>query len=89
MLLIDREKLLEKLATIARLAKSDPQKALLGRVIYIVENAPPVYVETCESCENWDKDSGLTARMCYRHERYTKRTWFCADWIKIIHRKGR
>ena len=40
--MIDREKLLEKLATIAHLAKSDPQKALLGRVIYIVENTPTV-----------------------------------------------
>lgn len=38
-----------------------------------------VPVVRCESCENWDTDSGLTARMCYRFGRYTTRYWFCAD----------
>lgn len=43
---------------------------------------PRVYavpVVRCESCENWDTDSGLTARMCNRLGRYTTRYWFCAD----------
>lgn len=38
-----------------------------------------VPVVRCESCENWDTDSGLTARMCNRLGRYTTRYWFCAD----------
>lgn len=40
--LISRQKLIEEVAVIAkRLAKSDAQKALMGRVLYLIEHQPP------------------------------------------------
>ena len=36
--LIDPDALIKKISTLDRIAKSDKQKALLGRVFFIIEN---------------------------------------------------
>lgn len=43
--LIDADALIKKMASVARLAKSDPQKALMGRMLFIAQNAPTVDVK--------------------------------------------
>ena len=43
--LIDREPLVRALTTIDRLARSDAQAALLGRVYYIVSKRPTIDAE--------------------------------------------
>ena len=37
---IDADEAITKIASLARLARSDQQKALLGRCIYIIEHCP-------------------------------------------------
>lgn len=32
----------------------------------------------CNQCANWDKESGLSARMCRHWSRYTKQHDFCS-----------
>ena len=39
---IDADDAIRKIASLARLARSDQQKALLGRCIYIIENCKTV-----------------------------------------------
>ena len=63
---IEHDDLVRRISSVARLAKSDAQKALLGRVIYITEHAPAVdavCVVRCKDCKNWDEDSGI----CYEN----------------------
>ena len=45
MRLIDADALISRIATVAKIARSDAQKALLGRVLYIIENHPTVDAE--------------------------------------------
>ena len=45
MKLIESEEAVKRIASVARLAKSDPQKELLGRCIYIIEHCPVVDAE--------------------------------------------
>lgn len=45
MRLIDADVLNHRMATLGRLARSDAQKALLGRALYIVDNMPTVDAE--------------------------------------------
>lgn len=40
---IDVDELRRKVATLATIAKSDQQKALLGRVFYIMDNMPTIH----------------------------------------------
>lgn len=59
MRLIDEDALMRCLTTIERLARSDAQKALLGRVFYIVSRAPvvsaPPYLLTLEEALSADE----------------------------------
>ena len=59
MRLIDAERLMGSLATIAaNCARSDAQKALMGRVMYNVEKQPTVYaaeVVRCRDCIHWQE----------------------------------
>ena len=54
---IDADDLERKLSSLARLAKSDAQKSLLGRALYIVGTAPALTPQneplSCEGCY-WD-----------------------------------
>ena len=45
MRLIDADEAETKIASLARLARSDPQKALLGRCIYIIEHCHTIDAE--------------------------------------------
>lgn len=42
MRLIDADEAVKRIASVARIAKSDKQQALIGRCIYIIENCPTV-----------------------------------------------
>ena len=46
---IDADEAITKIASLARLARSDQQKALLGRCIYIIENCKTVDENTHEN----------------------------------------
>ena len=46
---IDADNAITKIASLARLARSDQQKALLGRCIYIIEHCPTVGENTHEN----------------------------------------
>ena len=46
---IDADEAIRKIASIVRLARSDQQKALLGRCIYIIENCKTVDENTHEN----------------------------------------
>ena len=59
--LIDREVLIRRIASIAKLAKSDPQKALLGRCIYVIQNAPAVDAEPVRKGVWYKYPAGLIA----------------------------
>lgn len=51
MRLIDADALLESMAIVAKkMARSDAQKALMGRVMYILEHRPEQVVR-CKDCE--------------------------------------
>lgn len=45
MSVIDKDEAVRRIAGIARLARSDKQKALLGRCMYIIEHCPTVDAE--------------------------------------------
>ena len=45
MWLIDKDEAAKNIGSLARLARSDPQKALLGRCIYIIERCKTVDAE--------------------------------------------
>ena len=46
---IDADEAITKIASLARLARSDQQKVLLGRCIYIIENCKTVDENTHEN----------------------------------------
>ena len=46
---IDADEAITKIASLARLARSDQQKALLGRCIYIIEHCSTVSENTHEN----------------------------------------
>lgn len=49
--LIDREELINRIASMENIARSDKQKALVGRAIYIAEHMPTVdSVVHCKDC---------------------------------------
>lgn len=87
--LIDREPLVRALTTIDRLARSDAQAALLGRVFYIVSKQPTVdaaSIVRCKDCKNWD--SSTEGRyvggwcFCEKLQFSTSPDWFCADGVR-------
>lgn len=87
MRLIDEDALMRCLTTIERLARSDAQKALLGRVFYIVDKQPIVdaaSVVRCETCKHWraceseENDCDIYGT-CDQIRRMTMYDWFCAD----------
>lgn len=52
MRLIDADALIETMAIVAKkMARSDAQKALMGRVLYILEHKPEV-VARCKDCKH-------------------------------------
>lgn len=57
MRMIDADEAAKKIATLARIARSDQQKALLGRCMYIVEHCQTVDavpVVKCKDCKWYD-----------------------------------
>ena len=68
---IDCGELEKRISSLARLARSDAQKSLLGRVLYIVENmptlTPPNEPLTCRGCMYLpDCPSGIHCYGCAR-----------------------
>lgn len=57
--LIDAELLTTNIAQIAKAcAKSDKQKALIGRILFMIENMPTVEAEPCTFCAYNPPSSG-------------------------------
>lgn len=78
---IKRDDLVRLISSVARLAKSDAQKALLGRVIYITEHVPAVdavCIVRCKDCKHFIPDTDDTQHGdC---DVWSERTWcdfFC------------
>ena len=52
---IDADEAITRIASLARLARSDQQKALIGRCIYIIEHCPTV----CENSHENKTNGGI------------------------------
>ena len=69
MRLIDGDHLLKRVAGVAKLAKSDHQQALMGRVIYVIEKEPEIDIVHCKDCEEFATElNGNT--FCLRYDSY-------------------
>ena len=64
MRLIDADSLNVRLSTLDRLAKSDKQAALLGRVLYVLSTQPTVKAETEETKPIDDGDDTWICENC-------------------------
>ena len=49
------------------------------RVIDTLQDPQTRHVTFCCLCDYWDKESGLTARMCDKHQRITTRYDYCSN----------
>ena len=49
------------------------------RVIDTLQDPQTRHVTFCCLCDYWDKESGLTARMCEKHQRITTRYDYCSN----------
>ena len=89
--MIDRDDLVKRIASVMRLAKSDAQKTLLGRIILIAKNTPAVDaapVVRCKDCKYWalvDRYDGHGYGTCtyditvIRRSAWLNENFFCAD----------
>ena len=89
--LISRNEVLNRLASIAKIkAKSDAQKSLMGRCIFMVECMPSVTsleprIITCSECKYYrnkgNKNSYCTKRLNVESviDRYREPNFYCAD----------
>lgn len=53
--------------------------AAYNAVIKMLEDPQQRRVVFCCQCEHWDKESGLTARKCMKHEHVTVQFNYCSD----------
>lgn len=53
--------------------------AAYDAVIKMLEDPQLRHVVFCCQCEYWDKESGLSARLCKKHDRFKVRYDFCSD----------
>ena len=81
MRLIDADALVETMAIVAKkMARSDAQKSLMGRVLYILEHKPEVVVR-CKDCQMWKRNIGITDSPnghCFEHDICTNGHDFCS-----------
>ena len=52
-------------------------------ILDMLEDPRQRRVVYCCQCEHWDKESGLSARMCRKHHRFTTRLEYCSDGREI------
>lgn len=48
------------------------------RAIDCIDSVPAVAVVRCTACRNWNRESGLTARMCSNWGKFTKQFDYCS-----------
>lgn len=84
MRLINADEAEKKIATLARIARSDQQKALLGRCMYIVEHCQTVEsvpVVRCKECSRFhDHGYPWTLGWCGNLGKAVAKDFYCADW---------
>ena len=75
MRLIDADALIDTIAIIAKkFAKSDAQKALMGRVIYHLEHKPECIVR-CGNCKHWASHRAAKYGRCMCVEEIAEGQW--------------
>lgn len=74
--LIDRDALIPRLASVARLARSDQQKALCGRMLFVVQNAP-----TVEPKQEW---ISVKDRLPEEHESIFHKFFGTLKWLSTM-----
>lgn len=57
--------------------------AAYDQVIKMLEDPQLRHVVLCCQCEYWDQESGLSARECNKHDRFTTRYGYCSDGREI------
>lgn len=77
MRLIDADALIDTMAIIAKkFARSDAQKALMGRVMYIIEHKAENVVR-CKDCIYWQHEEDVDF-VCNRHHGYRTSMDYCS-----------
>ena len=89
MRLIDADALQIKIASLSRLARSDAQKSLMGRVLYIIDQMPTITMPQWISVEERlpERNGEYIVTACDEGEPYDEITWndtvvVCAEYYK-------
>ena len=91
MRLIDADALQIKIASLSRLARSDAQKSLMGRVLYIIDQMPAITMPQWISVEERlpERNGKYIVTACDEGEPYDKKIWNDTVVVCAVYYKGR
>lgn len=72
------DSLISRQAAIEALSHGEGCGHVCRNAIKRIPSVPAVLVVRCTACRNWNRESGLTARMCSHWGKFTKQFDYCS-----------